>query len=163
MFADNVQVLCASGSDCKVHPGAGPVNLSIHWCMNCTLKFHSCITCSGVRFSDWISGAAARGILSQYGQEKFNRYKDDFSLLPLELCSYCQKSIALSIDVCHSCGAAVVPVTAMRWVLRRMTCWALRSIIRRIIIRWSSTCHVSEHQCVVGRTVLWDEPSWNLP
>ena len=114
MFAEDVQVLCTSGSDCKVHPGAGLVNLSIHWCMNCTLKFYSCITCSGVRFSDWISSAAAcaRGTLSQYGQEKFDRYKDDFSSLPLELCSYCQKSIALSIDEGHSCGAAVVTVTA---------------------------------------------------
>jgi hypothetical protein len=37
-------------------------------------------------------------MLSGYGQEKFNLYKDDFSLLLLELCSYCQKSIALSID-----------------------------------------------------------------
>ena len=58
MFANDVQVLCASGSDCKVHCGAGPVGSSIHRCMNCALKFHSCITCSGVRFSDWISGAA---------------------------------------------------------------------------------------------------------
>ena len=31
---------------------------------------------------------------------------------PLELCSYCQKSIALSIDVGCSCGAAVITVTA---------------------------------------------------
>ncbi len=53
-----------------------------------------------------------QGGLSQYGQEKFDRYKDDFSLLPLELCSHCQKSIALSIHVGHSCGAAVVTVTA---------------------------------------------------
>ena len=114
MFADNVHVLCASGSDCKVHPGAGPVSLSINRCMNCALKFHSCITCSGVQFSDWISGAAAsaREMLSQYGQEKFDCYKDDFSSLPLELCSYCQKSIALSINVGHSCGAAVVTVTS---------------------------------------------------
>jgi len=52
-------------------------------------------------------------MLSQYGQEKFDCYKDDFSLLPLELCSYCQKSIALStIDVGRSCGAAVITVTA---------------------------------------------------
>ena len=41
MSADNVQVLCASGSDCKVQPRAGPVDLSIHRCMNCSLKFHS--------------------------------------------------------------------------------------------------------------------------
>jgi hypothetical protein len=71
--------------------------------MNCTLKFHSCITCSGVRFADWLSGAAAGRefsvlMLLQYGQEKFNLYKDDFSSLPLELCLYCQKSIARGID-----------------------------------------------------------------
>ena len=119
MFADCVQVLCASGSYCycKVHPGAGPVNESFHRCMNCALKFHSCITCSGVQFADWISGAAGRGgssvlMLSQYGQEKFDCYKDDFSSLPLELCSYCQKSIALSINVGLSCGAVVVTATA---------------------------------------------------
>ena len=28
MFADDVQVLYASGSDCKIHPGAGPVDES---------------------------------------------------------------------------------------------------------------------------------------
>jgi hypothetical protein len=51
-------------------------------------------------------------MLSQYGQEKFDHYKDDFSLSPLELCSYCQKSIALSIHVGRSCGAAAITVTA---------------------------------------------------
>jgi len=113
MFAEDVQVLCTSGSDCKIHPGAGPpVDESFHRCMNCALKFHSCISCSGVQFADWISAASAREMLSQYGQEKFDRYKDDFSLSPLELCSYCQKSIALSIDVGRSCGAAVITVTA---------------------------------------------------
>ena len=112
-FADDVQFFCASGSDCKVHSGASPVDLYIHRCMNCALKFHYCITCSGVRFSDWISGAAAsaRGMLSQYGREKFDCYKDDFSSSPLELCSNCQNSIALSIDVGHSCSTAVVTVT----------------------------------------------------
>ncbi len=103
MFINDLQVICASGSDCKVHPGTGPVDESFHWCMICALKSHSCITCSGVRFADWISCAAARGefyvsMLSQYRQEKFDHYKDNFSSLPLELCSYCQKSIALSID-----------------------------------------------------------------
>ena len=52
-------------------------------------------------------------MLSQYGQEKFDRNKDDFPLLPLELCSYCQKSIALSIDVGRSCGAAMITITAV--------------------------------------------------
>ena len=85
MFADDVQVLCAY--DCKIHPGAGPVDESFHMCMNCALKFHSCITCSGVRFADWIYAASAREMLSQCGQEKFDHYKDDFFLSPLELCT----------------------------------------------------------------------------
>ena len=50
-------------------------------------------------------------MLSQYGREKFDCYKDDFSSSPLELCSNCQNSIALSIDVGHSCSTAVVTVT----------------------------------------------------
>jgi hypothetical protein len=112
MFADDVQVLCASGFDCKIHHSAGPLDESFHRCMNCALKFHSCITCSGVRFADWISAASAREMLSQYGHEKFDHYKDDFSLSPLERCSFCQKSIALSIHVGRSCGAAVITVTA---------------------------------------------------
>ncbi len=92
MFIDNYQVIFPSGSDCKIHPSAGSVNESIHWCMNCALKIHSCITCSGVRFADRIFGAAAGvefsvSVLSEYSQEKFNHYKDNFSLLPLELCS----------------------------------------------------------------------------
>ncbi len=37
-------------------------------------------------------------MLLEYSQEKYNHYKDDFSLLPLELYFYCQKSIALGID-----------------------------------------------------------------
>ena len=45
-------------------------------------------------------------------QEKFDCNKDDYSSSPLELCSYYQKSIALSIDVGCSCGAAVITVTA---------------------------------------------------
>jgi hypothetical protein len=103
MFIKDHQVICNSGSDCKIHTGAGPVDESIHHCMNCALKFHSCITCSGVRFTDWLSGAAAGGefsvsMLSEYGQEKYNHNKDDFSSLLLELCLYCQKSIALGIN-----------------------------------------------------------------
>ena len=39
-------------------------------------------------------------------------HRDDCSLSPLELYSYCQKSIALSINVGRSCGAAVITVTA---------------------------------------------------
>jgi hypothetical protein len=103
MFIKDHQVICTLGSDCKIHAGAGPVDESIHCCMNCALKFHSCITCSGVRFADWLSSAAAGGefsvsMLLEYGQEKYNHYKDDFSSLTLELCLYCQKSIALGIN-----------------------------------------------------------------
>ena len=65
-----------------------------------------------MRFADWISAASVREVLSQYEQEKFYCYKDDFSSSPLKLCSYYQKSIALSIDVGRSCGAAVIMVTA---------------------------------------------------
>jgi hypothetical protein len=102
MFADDVQVLCASGSDCKIHPGAGPVDESFHRCMNCALKFHSCITCSGVRFADWISAASAREMLSQCGQEKFDRYKDDFFLSPLELCTENTLQVHSSYAQCPS-------------------------------------------------------------
>jgi hypothetical protein len=73
-------------SDCNVHPGAGPVGESFYCCMNCTIKFHSCITCSGVQFGDWISpvllhAASSVSTLSQCGQENFDHYKDVFSLL----------------------------------------------------------------------------------
>jgi hypothetical protein len=103
MFIKDHQVICTLGSDCKICPRAGSINESIHCCMNCTLKFHSCITCSGVRFADWLSGAAAgrefsASMLSEYGQEKFNHNNDNFSSSLLELCSYCQKSITLSIN-----------------------------------------------------------------
>ena len=115
MFAENVQVLCASGSDCKVHPGAGPVDSSIHWCKNFAQKFYSCITCSGVQFADWISGVLLQGGCSHSldSQEKFDCNKDDYSSSLLELCSYYQKSIALSINVGHSCGEVVVTVTVV--------------------------------------------------
>jgi hypothetical protein len=64
-------------SDCNVHPGAGPVGESFYCCMNCTIKFHSCITCSGVQFGDWISpvllhAASSVSTLSQCGQENFD-------------------------------------------------------------------------------------------
>jgi hypothetical protein len=103
MFIEDHQVIYTSGSDCKIHTGADPVDESIHHCMNCALKFHSCVTSSGVRFADWLSGAAAGGefsvsMLLEFGQEKYNHYKDDFSSLPLELCLYCQKSIAMGIN-----------------------------------------------------------------
>jgi hypothetical protein len=88
MFIEDHQVICTLGSDCKIHAGAGPVDESIHHCMNCALKFHSCITCSGVRFADWLSSAAAGGefsvsMLLEYSQKKYNHYKDDSSLLLL--------------------------------------------------------------------------------
>jgi hypothetical protein len=120
MFIEVHQVICALGSDCKIHAGAGPVDESIHRCMNCTLKFHSCVTCSGVRLADWLSGAASGGafsvsMLSKYGQEKYNHYKDDFSLLPLELCLYCQKSIARGIDA-NSGPAGDATVTSVEGI-----------------------------------------------
>jgi hypothetical protein len=51
-------------------------------------------------------------MLSKYVQEKLNHYKDDFSSLPLELCLYFQKSIALGIDAnpgptCDATGTSV--------------------------------------------------------
>jgi hypothetical protein len=50
-------------------------------------------------------GGLSVSMLSQYGWKKFNHYKDNFSLLPVELCSYCLKSITLTIDVGYSSGA----------------------------------------------------------
>jgi hypothetical protein len=49
MFLDGIQVRCASGSSCNVHAGADSVEKSPHHCINCTLKFHVCIICSGSR------------------------------------------------------------------------------------------------------------------
>jgi len=61
MFLNGMQVCCASGSSCNIHPNATPVEESIHCCMNCTLKFHLCITCSGCYFRDWNMGATGGG------------------------------------------------------------------------------------------------------
>ena len=110
MFLDGIQVRCASGSSCNVHAGADSVENSPHRCMNCALRFHSCITCSGSRFGDWYSVAVGGGflksMLSDYGQEKFDQYGDDLSSSPLELCSYCKSSLSLSMDaLCSSDGA----------------------------------------------------------
>ena len=110
MFLNGIQVCCASGSSCNVHPNAAPVAESFHRCMNCALKFHSCITCSGCHFGDWCLGAAEGGfsksMLLQYGQEKFDHYKNDLSLSPLELCSYCKSSLSPSMDALYSSAAA---------------------------------------------------------
>ncbi len=57
MFLNGIQVCCASGSSCNVHPNAAPVAESFHRCMSCALKFHLCITCSGCHFGDWCLGA----------------------------------------------------------------------------------------------------------
>ena len=110
MFLDGIQVRCASGSSCNVHAGADSVENSPHRCMNCALRFHSCITCSGSRFGDWYSVAVGGGflksMLSDYGQEKFDQYSDNLSSSPLELCSYCKSSLSLSMDaLCSSDGA----------------------------------------------------------
>ena len=102
MFLDGIQVCCASGSSCNVHAGADPVEKSPHRCMNCTLKFHSCIICSGSRFGDLylvlVKGGFSKSMLSEYGQGKYDQYSDDLSLSPLELCSYCKSSLSLSMD-----------------------------------------------------------------
>jgi hypothetical protein len=110
MFLDGIQVRCASGSSCNVHAGADSVENFPHCCMNCALKFHSCITCSGSHFGDWylvvVGGGFLKSMLSDYGQEKFDQYSADLSSSPLELCSYCKLSLSLSMDaLCSSDGA----------------------------------------------------------
>jgi hypothetical protein len=118
MFLNGIQVCCTSGSSCNVHPNAAPVEESFHHCMNCALKFHSCITCSGCCFGDWFLGAAEEGflklMLKQYGQEKLDHYNNDLSLLPLELCSYCKSSLSLSIDALCSSAAMTTLAKASR-------------------------------------------------
>ena len=70
--------------------------------MNWALKFHLCITCSGSHFGDWYlvvaKGEFLKSMLSEYGQEKFDQYSDDISLLPLELYLYCKSSLSLSMN-----------------------------------------------------------------
>jgi hypothetical protein len=47
-----------------------------------------------------------KSMLSEYGQEKYDQYSNDLSLLPLELCPYCKSSLSLSMDaLCLSDGA----------------------------------------------------------
>jgi hypothetical protein len=110
MFLNGIQVCCASGSSCNVHPNAAPVEESFHCCMNCALKFHLCITCSGCCFGDWFLGVTEGGLSksmhSQYGQEKFDHYNNDLSSSPLKLCSYCKSSLSLSMDALCSSAAA---------------------------------------------------------
>jgi hypothetical protein len=110
MFLDGIQVRCASGSSCNVHAGADSVEKSPHRCMNCALKFHSCITCSGSRLGDWYlvvaKGGFSKSMLSEYGQEKYDQYSNDLLLSPLELYSYCKSSLSLSIDALRSSDGA---------------------------------------------------------
>jgi len=110
MLLDGIQVRCASGSSCNVHAGADSVEKSPHRCMNCALKFHSCITCSGSCFGDWYlvvaKGGFLKSMLSEYGQEKYDQYSNDLSSLPLELCSYCKSSLSLSMDALRSSDGA---------------------------------------------------------
>ncbi len=61
MFLNGIQVCCASGSSFNVHPNVAPVEESFHCCMNCALKLHLCITCSGCHFGLWFLGAAGGG------------------------------------------------------------------------------------------------------
>jgi hypothetical protein len=102
MFPDGIQVCCASGSSCNVHAGTDSVEKSPHRWMNCALKFHSCITCSGSCFGDWYlvmaEGGFLKSMLSEYGQEKYHQYSVNLLSLPLELCSYCKSSLSLSMD-----------------------------------------------------------------
>jgi hypothetical protein len=110
MFLDGIQVRCTSGSSCNDHAGADSVENSPHHCMNCTLKFHSCITCSGSHFGDWYLAVAEGGFLKlmlfEYGQEKYDQYSNDLSSLPLELCLYCKSSLSLNMNaLCSSNGA----------------------------------------------------------
>ncbi len=101
LFLDGVQIHCASGAKCNIHPGASPVDESPHRCMNCALKFHSCITCGGSPFGDWLCLPINEGfscqMLSLYGQERFAAYKDDL-LSPLEISFYCQDNLCLNIE-----------------------------------------------------------------
>ena len=110
IFLNDIQIRCVSGSSCNVHADADSVEESPHRCMNCALKFHSCITCSGSCFGEWFlvvaGGGFSKTMLSQYGWEKYHQYNDDLSLSPLELCSYCKLSLSLSMDaLCSSVGA----------------------------------------------------------
>ena len=45
-------------------------------------------------------------MLSQYGQEKYDQYNDNLSLLPFELSLYCKSSLSLSMDALCSSGGA---------------------------------------------------------
>ena len=110
-FLNGIQVCCASGSSCNVHPNAAPVEESPHCCMNCTLKFHSCIACSGSCFRDWflivvVGERFSKLMLPQFGKEKFDQYNNNLSFSPLELYSYCKSSLPLSMDACRLSDAA---------------------------------------------------------
>jgi hypothetical protein len=110
MFLDGIQVRCAYGSSCNVHAGTDSVEKSPHRCMNCALKFHSRITCSGSCFGDWYlvisMGGFLKLMLSQYGHEKYYQYSNNLLSLPLELCSYCKLSLSLSMDALLLSGGA---------------------------------------------------------
>ncbi len=110
MFLDGIQVRCASGSSCNIHTGADSVEKSLHRCMNCALKFHLCITCSGSCFGDWylvlVKGKFSKSMLSEYGQKKYDQYSDDHLSSPLEMCLYCKSSLSLSMDALCSSNSA---------------------------------------------------------
>ena len=73
MFLNDIQVRCASGSSCNVHSNAAPVEESPHHCMNCALKFHLCITCSGSRFGDWFLVVTGGGFQNQCSHSMVRR------------------------------------------------------------------------------------------
>ncbi len=103
MFLDGIQVCCASGSSCNVHASADFVEKSPHCCMNCALKFHLCITCSGSCFGDWYlivaKGGFSKSMLSEYGQEKYDQYSNKLSSSPLELCHQKQHHVPYSLAI----------------------------------------------------------------
>ena len=110
MFLDGIQVRCTSVSSCNVQAGADSVEKFPHRCMNCALKFHLCIICSGSCFGDWylvvVGGGFLKSMLSEYSQEKFNQYSDNLSSSPLELCWYCKLGLSLSMDTLRSSNGA---------------------------------------------------------
>jgi len=51
-------------------------------------------------------GGFSKSMLSEYGQEKYNQYSNNLSLLLLELCSYCKSSLSLSMDALYLSNGA---------------------------------------------------------
>jgi len=77
------QMKCASGHHCT---NPLPVNGSNHRCMNCGLKFHSCLTCSVVMLDDYLSDknlGFEPTMLPLYGQVRLSKSStDQFTICP---------------------------------------------------------------------------------